>query len=163
MKCLHCKNAFEGRSGAKYCSAKCRKSANRDKPVTDKPLSVTSVTDKSEADVTDKVVGPLDVYSKHQWGCLQSAGYVWDAVENRACHKVKKFIAVTVPGDPGYGEVEPGTCRSCGKETQQKNIVKCMDCVKNGWPTPEPDERFGPDEDGGLGAPQLIPDREALG
>ena len=49
MECKQCKVEFTGRKDAKYCSAKCRKSASRHKcdlSVTDTPISVTG-------DVTD--------------------------------------------------------------------------------------------------------------
>lgn len=49
MRCFQCGELFRGRADAKYCSAKCRKAANRDKSV-----SVTTVTDKVSASVTDK-------------------------------------------------------------------------------------------------------------
>ena len=48
MKCLNCGNEFEGREGAKYCSAKCRKAVQRkcDKSVTDISVTSQNVTDK---------------------------------------------------------------------------------------------------------------------
>jgi len=53
MQCINCNKTFEGRKDARCCSARCRKQLQRkrDKPVTDKPISVTqekAVTDKDQ-------------------------------------------------------------------------------------------------------------------
>jgi len=53
MKCLQCKEEFEGRADAKFCSSKCRKQASR---VTDNGTKEEIVTDM---DVTDKKVKTL--------------------------------------------------------------------------------------------------------
>ena len=53
MKCTVCNKEFEGRSGTKYCSGKCRKAASRN--VTDNEISVTKavVTDNSVTDIIE--------------------------------------------------------------------------------------------------------------
>ena len=61
MYCEQCKDMFDGRAGAKYCSAKCRKAASRDKcdnVVTDKAVSVTDVTDTDKCDEALPCAGP---------------------------------------------------------------------------------------------------------
>jgi len=55
MKCLQCKEEFEGRADAKFCSSKCRLIAHRNE--TDNEINVSSETDKSKVE-TDK---PLSV------------------------------------------------------------------------------------------------------
>ena len=55
MECKQCNQEFEGRAGAKYCSAKCRKSASReakcDISVTEEPILVTDNTEELVTDV----------------------------------------------------------------------------------------------------------------
>ena len=50
MICTQCNHVFKGRADARYCSAKCRKAANRDK------VKCDDVTDKPKCDKTPDVI-----------------------------------------------------------------------------------------------------------
>lgn len=77
-------------------------------------------------EVLDEPTGPLDVYSEQRWAFLQGRGYVWQDSLQRG--RKRDHIGVTVPGDPAYGPTGNNTCKSCGKDTGHKLVVKCLAC-----------------------------------
>ncbi len=100
--------------------------------VTVTPVTVT-VTAESNAPTYADVLAPLDVYSPGRWAYLQGRRYEWNQDKQRG---VKSYgvIGVVVPGDPAYGEVVGGQCRTCEGEVQQ--VVKCIKCCAAGTPSP---------------------------
>ena len=65
MLCSTCGKEFEGRSDARYCSAKCRVYAKRNKPVTDNVTDKLSVTEVVTDNVPKAVFdGMVDSYEK---------------------------------------------------------------------------------------------------
>ena len=58
-----------------------------------------TIAEQVERDIHEPI-GPLDIYSEERWSRLQAKGYVWHDGQARRPDGV---IAVTVPGDLGYG------------------------------------------------------------
>lgn len=80
-----------------------------------------------------RLLNPVDIYSPERWARLEAKGYVFK--DGRGV-RPDGNIAVTVPGDPGYGEVKLGVCKCCGKPTQHIKVVKCLACCQAGAVNP---------------------------
>ncbi len=106
-----------------------------DKGMTIGGYDAPSVTDLNATIQPPDPVGPLDVYSEQRWAYLQGRGYEWFHDRDLAEHPTTGVKAVTIPGDPAYGEVEGGQCRSCGGPVQHPKVVKCLKCCTEGVPS----------------------------
>ena len=122
VKCEYCKQLFEAkRADARFCSDKCRVTANRARVTANcrtcggpvqhpkirkclKCCTGTPAPARAEP-VEPEESGPLSVYSPSRWAYLESRGHIWDEQLGRSYRQAEygtMTIGVAVPGDPAY-------------------------------------------------------------
>lgn len=155
MVCKQCNVEFEGRAGAKYCSAKCRKAASRvkcDINVTDEPILVTdNVIPKVKdfhslpQDVQQSIMRIADSDEDVRQRTIVALSYQQLYPDSR--HKgipasldisnllpAGQHVKVSKPGDPDYQPSDIDEHCGCGSvlpqlEQPRQYSGKCSACV----------------------------------
>lgn len=147
MECRQCGKEFEGRSDARYCSAKCRVTANRAKAesVTDKKAGPTCFEDLPadvQRTIESMASSPEDKQVRTEralryqmmFPSLYSKGIDLSPIGLPTNYKIADQLkpgehnSVSKPGDLDYPQ-DKGQCHTCGAQTQIKAITKCHNCI----------------------------------